>query len=288
MATTALSIVDRVRQLLGDYVQDTTQLSAALTDTTGTTLTVADGTVMTEGDWATVDFETMEVTKVLRNTITVRRGAKGSLAATHLIDAPIRVNYTFPPHVILQAVNESLADAYPQLYKDVTDTSTVVVQNQDLYNVPATMEYLVRVEVQAYTQATKYIPFRAWDFADTQHFRLYGMLPAGLGLRLVGMARFDTLLETGSLDATFPDANASAVGYLVWDAAGRLLMSAQATRVFSTAISTRSGYATDQPYLPMNTGQAFRKQAADMLFDAKMKRPLRLLPDPARMYYSRP
>lgn len=87
----------------GDYVNawlSVDTLAAAIVTTTATTLTVADvdgddafgfGPRISRGHLIKVDDEYMEVTdtNTTTNVVTVRRGANGSTAATHLISAAV-------------------------------------------------------------------------------------------------------------------------------------------------------------------------------------------------------
>jgi hypothetical protein len=79
-------------QMVGyKYRPRTTTLGAALTDGTGTTVTVADASFFMAGDVIKVNSEYMEVTvdPPSGTTLTVRRGASGSTGATALINAVV-------------------------------------------------------------------------------------------------------------------------------------------------------------------------------------------------------
>lgn len=87
----------------GDYANawlSVDALAAAITTTTATTFTVADvdgddaygfGPRISRGNLLKIDSEFLEVTdtNTTTNTVTVRRGANGSTAAAHLINAPV-------------------------------------------------------------------------------------------------------------------------------------------------------------------------------------------------------
>lgn len=62
----------------------TSTLGAAITDTTGTSVTVVNGGFYNIGSVITIGTETMKVTNVVTNTLTVTRGYKSTSAATHL------------------------------------------------------------------------------------------------------------------------------------------------------------------------------------------------------------
>ena len=63
-----------------------TVITAALTDTTGTSVTVADPTVFPVNSYMRVDEEVMLVQSIADKVLTVRRGQLGTTAATHTIN----------------------------------------------------------------------------------------------------------------------------------------------------------------------------------------------------------
>jgi hypothetical protein len=58
-------------------------LGAAITDTTGTSVTMAGGHTVSAGDTLEIDSEHFYVSAVASNTLTVTRGQNGTTAATH-------------------------------------------------------------------------------------------------------------------------------------------------------------------------------------------------------------
>ena len=82
--------------LLGDKnvgnastVDTGTLIDGALSDTTGTSVTVDDGTIFVVNDLIQVDSEIMLITAIASNVLTVTRGYFGTTAATHLDDASL-------------------------------------------------------------------------------------------------------------------------------------------------------------------------------------------------------
>lgn len=76
----------------------TTTLGAAITLTSGSgseTVTVANGSVLAEGDVITVDSEDMLINNISTNTLTVTRGV-ATTAATHLNGATVTTNWVTP------------------------------------------------------------------------------------------------------------------------------------------------------------------------------------------------
>lgn len=79
-----------------DDTEDTgTTLSAAISSTTATTFTAADGTAIETGWMLLIDTEQMFVVSVSTNTVTVKRGQGGTTAATHLTG--IAISRYVPP-----------------------------------------------------------------------------------------------------------------------------------------------------------------------------------------------
>ena len=66
-----------------------TLIDGALSDTTGTSVTVDDGSIFTVSDMIQVDSEIFLITAIASNVLTVTRGYFGTTAATHLDDASI-------------------------------------------------------------------------------------------------------------------------------------------------------------------------------------------------------
>lgn len=81
-----------------DYENTGTTLAAAISSTTATTLTVADGTAIEVGWLLLIDDEQIFVSGISDNTVTVVRGQGGTDAATH--DNSTTVYRYVPPHDI--------------------------------------------------------------------------------------------------------------------------------------------------------------------------------------------
>ena len=75
----------------GMGVDSTTKLSAAITSTTATTLTVYSGTPILTGMVIQIDKERFVVSTVVGTTVTVTRGANTTAAADHPIDAQVDI-----------------------------------------------------------------------------------------------------------------------------------------------------------------------------------------------------
>ena len=79
--------------------KDTTTLSALISSTTATTITVTAATDLSEGNTLLIGTEQMYVQSISGTTLTVIRGVHGSTAATHSNGADLAV-YTYPEDVV--------------------------------------------------------------------------------------------------------------------------------------------------------------------------------------------
>jgi hypothetical protein len=67
-----------------------------------------------------------------------------------------------PKAEILEAVSESLRAAWPSFYQRVYDTTVDIEDDTYEYDIPATIEYLVDVEIQGDEDSTYYVPVKNW------------------------------------------------------------------------------------------------------------------------------
>lgn len=228
MTTSATSLIDRVRDFLDEEVATTT-LSAAVTTTDDTTITPATGDGITIGDWLSIDCETFYVTQVMSGvpyTTTVRRGQRGSTAATHALGAIVWINTKYPGNRILNALNSALG----KMTKTVKDVSTLTwVDEQYAYAVPSTIDVVRRVEIEDSNENSQFFTIRNWEMLDSGYFRIFGDYDTTRNIGVIGTASFTALTAAGNLDTTYPDDNANAINYLVYEAVGQLLLQRQAS-----------------------------------------------------------
>lgn len=100
-------------------------LGAAVSDTTGTSVTMTSGHTVQAGNTILVDSEYLFVSAVSGNTLTVTRGVNGSTAATHLINAAVS-RRRYPRPIELGVVAESA-----RLIRDGLTGFSGQVANQD-------------------------------------------------------------------------------------------------------------------------------------------------------------
>lgn len=103
-------------------------LATPLTDTTGTSVVVTDGTIAalnSPGIYIEIDQELLYVRSYnsTSKTLTVLRGQQGSTAATHAANAVITVNPRFPRYRIFGALNNVLNDISGSAYFTFAETN---------------------------------------------------------------------------------------------------------------------------------------------------------------------
>ncbi len=246
MSISAVSLYQRTRRYLRDY-RDYDSLTAALTDTTGATVTVADTSIY-QARWPIeIDQETMIVRAIASGTtLTVERGAYGSTAATHANSSPVLVRPAFYGVEILDALNEGIQACYPLIYKRVIDTSLTIAANTWEYTVPnmpgtyngdtIQIPRIGLVEIQE-PGVVPYFPTEAWSLRrgvqGGHKLKFQNLETTGATVRISGYGPFPDLTGySDTLDASWPkQANYLPPLY----AAASLLMSGEAGRVRRTS-----------------------------------------------------
>lgn len=235
MATSAATLVQRVRRYLRDW-PDADALSASVTSS-ATTITVSNGALFTANWPIEVDQELMLIRSVSSNTLTVKRGARGSTAASHAASAAVLNKPHWSTVEILDALNAGLDAAFPLLYKPVLDTSLTILNDTYEYTVPnmpstsTPIPYLSKVELKD-SGDSDYWEVHDWTVrrGATPKIKFRRVSSVGATVRVHGFGPFTRLAYADSLDALFPD---NAVDVLVQFAAQHLLVSGEAGRVRS-------------------------------------------------------
>lgn len=290
MSTTVTSIIERVSDILDNYGDASTTLTAAVTDTTSATFTVAAGTgVGAANDWLVVDGEQCEITAAGTTSFTVRRGMRGSVAATHLNGAVVRVNTKFPPHRILNGLNAALEAAYPELSDVVSDVTLTVVASTYDYTKPTAVDDIRQFWVETSTSG-QYEISRNFELVNDTTIHLWGSYATGKVIKCVGTKRFAVLTYAGNLDAAFPDTNHAALNYLVYFAAADLLYGQQgvlAKRDSFTGLT--DPFSQSAPALSVAVADRYYQVALRYLRDAtrKIQLPEEILPLAGRHYLGR-
>jgi hypothetical protein len=235
VATSAATLIQRTRRLVKDW-PDEDAITASVTSS-ATTLTVADSSIYTEGWLIEVEQEAMLVRDVpTGTTVTVKRGAIGSTAATHASSSAVLIKPAFTSVQILDALNEGLDACYPQLYKPVAQEYDGILNDTYEYNLPdmtglsVPIPIVNRIEVKR-SGETNFVKMRGWRIvrAATPLIKFDSSLLAGDTIRICGYGPFAHLGSVASeLDAKFP---VQAEYLLPLFAASTLLASGEAGRV---------------------------------------------------------
>jgi len=289
MTTSAASLVERVRDLTNSYGDLSTELAVEVSSSSATTFTLESSEGFKAKNWAEVDWESVEITDVNTSTevITVRRGSRGTTAATHAQGAVVRFNPPYTGKRILDALNTALSSAYPQLYTLVTDENLSVVADQYVYDLPAGMDSLYRVEIENVDLGGEYFIIRTWDMYDSDSLRIYGDYPEGRAIRLVGTGRFTAMTTTGNLDSDYPETEV-ALSYLVYKASAMLLKERQAQLgVRDAFVGMTDTFSSTQPFASGLSAREMDTLAEDMLRQARMQPPDYFVPLPTRRYLAR-
>ena len=95
-------------------------------------------------------------------------GSTGTITVPTVFSAAPAVGDTYrvwgavPKAELLDAVSESLRAAWPSFYQRVYDITVDIVDSTYEYDIPATIEYLVDVEIQGDADSSHYVPVKNW------------------------------------------------------------------------------------------------------------------------------
>jgi hypothetical protein len=158
-------------------------------------MSVADATYIAEKGVSVVevDAEIMAVRSKTGNTLTVRRGDRGTTPAAHTSGAQVLIwGLHDPTNVeVNRWINDGFAWLYPVVSYDVWDTQTTTTEGALRYAVPSTMELVEEIYLQG-TEAHEWVRLRHWRVLGAYVF-FPRALPAGRALRFHGSGRFPEL-----------------------------------------------------------------------------------------------
>lgn len=209
------SLVNEVIMRLED-ASAVTSLGAAISDTTGTSVNLADYTTVAANTRIEVDSEVMLVTSADANPVTVKRGFAGTTAATHSNGAEVRRDPRFTRANIKNAINVVLADWcsywFPRLVWDSSTGGSF-----------SPTKWIVSAPTDAYTveRVCMQWPSGYSRFTDIPHteLRTYPttIISTGLGFELLanGVSGYTIFVQYGkrwtfleldadTLDSSFP------------------------------------------------------------------------------------
>jgi hypothetical protein len=293
MTTTASSLIEQVRSRLLDYGNGAVTLAAAVSDTTGTSVSLSDIADISKGLFIMVDNEMMEVLDTFEgtpDTATVIRGSRGSTAATHSSGAIVRIEPVYGNHEYLRALNQAQDSSFPALYQ-VSDThATAIAASTYEYAIPAACHLLARVEIETST-ADIFEVSRNWGYQSENDIIIEdaGSYPAGRAIRFIGYGKFDAMTISGNLDTDFPETNANAIEYLVVKATANLLRGRQAPIARRDSfIGITDSFQQAAPFMSTLSANDYEKQAKSILKQVRMPRLEEYVSDPGRVYFGRP
>lgn len=231
--TTFGQVVQQVMNSLHSFTTHDaiTWLAAAVVDTTGTSITVSDAWRVSEGV-IEVDEELMYVASSNTSTgvCTIApfgRGYAGSTAATHLINAKVTFDPSFPKLEVKRAINQVLQDTYPKLFARKTTTITFA-GSKATYELPADCDRVLKVTYEASGPSLNWPLVRRFSFdpdSELASGKAITFLQApeqGSAVKIVYAAPFTAFTLDADTMATvgFPE---SAVDVLVYGACHKLV-----------------------------------------------------------------
>lgn len=162
-------MTDRVETLLHGYslnMESTTWLTAAVTNTTTTSISVNDASVVSRG-FVQVGDEIMYVnsTNNIDNVLTLSpwgRGQRGTVAATHDNLSRVMVSPLFPRYEIKRAINDTLNAMYPQIFA-VKQYQFNYIAARTTYDIPDEAQNILAVTHSVIGPSKEWLPVRAWQ-----------------------------------------------------------------------------------------------------------------------------
>ncbi len=292
MTTTAASLIEQVRSRLLDYGNGAVTLAAAVSDTTGTSVSLSSIADISPRQVLMVDNELLEVIETFAGTpptATVIRGARGSTAATHTSATTVRIDPVYGNHEYLRFLNQALDASFPSLYSISDSHATAVAADTWEYDIPTTCAILARIEIETSTTDVFELN-RNWGYQDHNTIVLKdaATLTVGRAIRFIGYAKFDAMTISGNLDTDFPESNATAIEYLVVKAVAHALRGRQAPIARRDSfLGITDSFQVAQPFMSTLSAKDYENQAKSLLKQCRMVRLAEYLPDPGADYYCR-
>lgn len=269
---TLATYISRVR----DYVRDWPPidvLTAAVTDTTTKSFTVADATIYAANTVVQLDQEALRVKSGASTTVTTyNRGDRGTTAATHLNGATVLLRPGFLDKQIIDALNSAIDACFPYIYKEVLDTSLTVLSSTYEYTVPflpSTTVYIPRIwKVELLVPGDlSYRRIEDWTIAKgaTPKLKFREAPTPGATIRVRGYGPFPHLAAiSDSMDAQWP---ASAEFLPVLHATSTLLASGEAGRVRNDVGARDDREAANRPGSSSAAGRDLFQRFKDSLLN---------------------
>jgi hypothetical protein len=270
--------VNRVRRFIRDFPDNDS--STASIASGGATLSVADSAALY------VLYRPIEMgqealiptAKPSGTTLTVRRGARGTTAASYASGTTILVHPNFLAQEILDAINSAIQASFPLIYKPTLDTSLTTLANTYEYTVPnmpgtyggasIPVPRISKLELKL-TGEADYVRTKAWDVrrGATPKLQFLREPDTGATIRVHGFGPFPDLAFADSLDTLWP---VFAEDYLVWHAAAFLLAAGEAGRVRSDTGAIDNREQANRTGSSMTASNALYQRALTRLSQAAM------------------
>ena len=211
-------------------------LTASATSS-ASTITVADSSLYGSRHFIQIDSEVLySVSPATATTVAVRRGQKGSTAASHANSSTVLVRPAFYHDEIVDALNAALEAAFPWIYRSVVDETldgSASVYEYEIPDMPGHTGHVIPWIAKVQLKDSSEDAFRdvnAWEVirGATPKIKFKRALDGGETIRLIGYGPLAPLTSGTSLDDQFPP---QAVTALVEYAGSHLMASGEAGRV---------------------------------------------------------
>jgi hypothetical protein len=274
MATSCATLIQRTRRYLRDWPENDV-LTASVASTT-TTLSVADGTLYPKNWQIELEQEVLTVaTTGTGTTVPVRRGSRGSTAASHANSSIVLLRPDFFSVEILDELNNALDACFPLIYKPTSVEYTGFLSSVYEYNIPnmtgltVPIPYISKLEMKGpgeltFGEVRKYeivrgeTPFLRFDYEPT----------VGSTLRINGFGPFAHFAAiTDTVDAYFP---VHAQGLLPLYAASQLMASGETGRSRVDTLATDDREQANRTGSAMSVSQALYSRFLTQLRAAAM------------------
>jgi hypothetical protein len=173
-------LTDRIDTLVHGFslnMESTTWLTAAVTSTTQTDISVHDASVVSRG-FIQIGDEIMYVhsTNNIDNIVTISpwgRGQRGTVAATHPNSDRVIIAPLFPRYEIKRAINDVINAMYPSVYA-IGQYQFNFVAARTTYDIPDTVQNILAVTHQTIGPSKEWLPVRAWQLDRTANPTAFG------------------------------------------------------------------------------------------------------------------
>lgn len=287
---TLQTLVNTTRRLLRDWpVYERTSGPVLITDTA---ITVTDGSQYAVRWNLELDFESMTITSIVNNSLSVLRGTYGSTTVAHSTGTDILMNPVFKTIEIIDAINMAIDAAFPFFYLFVQDTSVFATDSTYEYIIPnmpnnydlgslLQIPVVTKVEIKQTSDLT-FRELRRWQIRQgpdgARLIKIRTAEPAGGQFRINGYGPFPHLAAaTDSLDESWPKGGQLLPALY---AAAHLMMSAEAGRDRGDFEAVDSREEANKPLVSLQTGQS--------LYNRWMRETLQLAMPPIPKHYQQP